>query len=142
MQYAAGMQAAILSCSAAFNLLIARYWQACVYRKKTQVRKECLSMHLSYVSLVLMIALGVYGLDMNWALDAFIVSLLPAFFVGCALLHSFAEKNYKKQNRGFILTAFYVGNLIVFPILPLLVVLTGIIDTLFPIRQNFGLTHK
>ena len=142
-QYATGMQAAILCCSAAFNLLIARYWQACVYRKKQKVRAECLCMQLSYLSLIVMTGLGLCMFwGFLWALDAFIVALLPAFFVGCAVFHSYCEKRFKKSNRVFFLIAFYVTNMVVFPLVPLFVTTIGVIDTLFPVRQHLSLISK
>ena len=142
-QYATGMQAAILCFSSVFNLLIARYWQACVYRKKQKVRAECLCMQLSYMSLIVMSALGLCMLwNFSWALDAFIVALLPAFFVGCAIFHSYCEKQFKKSNRIFFLITFYLANMIVFPLIPLFVTTIGVIDTLFPVRQHLGLISK
>ena len=142
-KYATGMQVMSLSFSALLNLLFARYWQACVYNKKSKVRQECLQMQLSGVMVVFISFLALCSfLKFPWALDALIVSLLPAFFAGAALFHVLTEKNVRKSNRIFVLILFYMMNLIAFPFVPLFVAIVGLVDYAMQLRARFGLVIK
>ena len=142
-KYATGMQVMSLSFSALINLLFARYWQALVYNKKSKVRKEILETRISgvMVCFILLLTLSTF-LQFSWALDALIVSLVPAFFAGATLVHILCEKNVRKNNRIFVLIMFYMMNLIAFPIVPLAVAIIGIADYLIQLRFRFGLVIK
>ncbi|MEE3002970.1 MAG: hypothetical protein VX335_01330 [Pseudomonadota bacterium] len=142
-QYATGMQVMSFSFSAMITLFLARYWQACIYSKKKKLRLECLHVQLPSLSLAFIAFLGVCAiLKVSWALDAFIVSLLPPFFVGASLVHLLCDKNVRKSNRVFFLIIFYMLNLIAFPFVPILVAMVGISDYILQLRKRFDLINK
>lgn len=142
-KYATGIQVMSLSFSALFNLFLARYWQAIIYNKKAKVRQECMQIQISGVSVIFILFLTACTLlQFPWALDALIVSLVPAFFAGVALFHMLVDKNIRKANRIFAIIMFYMMNLIAFPFVPLAVSLIGLADYLMQLRLRFGLIIK
>jgi hypothetical protein len=142
-KYATGMQAIILYSAALFNLAVARYWQACLYSKKKKARADFLQVKISTLTVFFMLILAVaYIFDFAWALDAFIVSMIPCFCVGAAIIHILCEKNVRKKNRLFFLITFYMMNLIAFPFVPLLIIVLGLADYIFSLRSYFGLVYK
>jgi hypothetical protein len=142
-KYATGMQTTMLVVSAMFNLLLARVWQAAIYNKIKKVRQECYSVTVSGFSSIttLVLALCFYA-NFNWGLDAFIVSLIPAFFVGISLFHCWHMKNIAKSNRTFALIAFYMVILVMFPFAPIILVCLGFLDVLLDLRSRYSILYK
>ena len=139
-QYATGVQAVLLFLSALFNLFLARYWQACLYSKKRQSRNEILGVQLSILSigfLLLLVVAAVFQLP--WAIDGIIIALIPAFIVGAAIVHLLCDHNVRKKNRLFYLILFYMMNIVVFPFVPILIVILGFADYFLSLRERFGL---
>jgi hypothetical protein len=139
-QYATGVQAVLLFFSALFNLFLARYWQACLYSKKRQSREEILGVQLSTLSIGLLVLLVVAAwFQLPWALDGVIIALIPAFMVGAAIVHLLCDHNIRKKNRLFYLILFYMMNVVVFPFVPMLIVILGFADYFLRLRERFGL---
>ena len=81
------------------------------------------------------------SLHINWALDSFIIAMIPAYVAGISVFHSWVYKYRKKSKNGFLFLVFYLANLVIFPYLPLLVVVLGVTDRFINYRKRFNFAY-
>ena len=142
-KYATGMQAITVLVSVVFNVIVARIWQAGLYDKVAKAKKELLAAKTTYTSLLVILVLLVATVyKVSWGLDALIVALAPAFFVGLSIFHSWLQTRCSKKHRAMVVTMFYIMNLIFFPYLPILVISMGLLDSIVDLRKKFCIKHK
>jgi hypothetical protein len=135
-QVATGFVVSFLLVTVVTFLVLSRWWQANLFYPGG-LRKELYALHFDYKTVVVfaVVSLLVY-LDVDVAADC--VSLFLCFYVfaGLSLLHCWASA--KLTRPLWFLLPFYVGFVIVYPIL-LGVVALGIMDGVVDFRKRFAL---
>jgi len=135
---ASGLFSALLLSGAFAQLLLARWWQATLFRPGG-LAKEFVEIRAGTIlAVVLTVTLIVAVMGVDFAIDALPVVILPFAIAGLSLIHKWMRFNKKAV---YLVVAVYIG-LIFLPILFMSVLaLAGYVDSWYNLRKRFFVNH-
>jgi hypothetical protein len=135
---ATGLFAAIMLLGAFCQLLLARWWQAALFRPGG-LAKEFVEIRAGLI-IAAVFTIGVIGALFGWALaiDLLPVLILPLTINGLSLLHKWARFNKKIV---YLLVAVYIGLIFLPMVLIMVLALAGYVDSGYDFRKRYFTNH-
>lgn len=132
--FATGLFAALLLMGAFCQLLLARWWQAALF-KPGGLSKEFITIRAGWVLAVILTLTVIPALfGAGFAIDLLPVVILPFAIVGLSLLHNWARHSKKVV---YLLVSFYIGLIFLPVIFVVVLALGGYIDSWYDLRKRY-----